>query len=199
MILKTYKANTNASINVVLPSKKNLHVSFTPLSDGSSVFQTDNVDIQNAIERHYNYGKLFRLVSVSGNKENGLKVPAKKAPAKAPVPAPAPVESKEETTGSETASEQKPEAEETAQEQATATVEEESKVSDESEAPADETPSNESETPVDENGLRKVNVTDIAAAKDYLATTFGISRTTMRSTKSILEKAAENGIQFVGL
>lgn len=195
MILKTYKANTNVSINVVLPSKKNLHVSFTPLSDGSSVFQTDNVDIQNAIERHYNYGKLFRLVSVSGNKENGLKVPAEKAP----VPAPAPVEGKEETTGSETASEQKPEAEETAQEQATATVEEESKVSDESEAPADETPSDESETPVDENGLRKVNVTDIAAAKDYLATTFGISRTTMRSTKSILEKAAENGIQFVGL
>lgn len=195
MILKTYKANTNVSINVVLPSKKNLHVSFTPLSDGSSVFQTDNVDIQNAIERHYNYGKLFRLVSVSGNKENGLKVPDKKAH----VPAPAPVESKEETTGSETASEQKPEAEETAQEQATATVEEESKVSDESETPADETPSDESETPVDENGLRKVNVTDIAAAKDYLATTFGISRTTMRSTKSILEKAAENGIQFVGL
>lgn len=195
MILKTYKANTNVSINVVLPSKKNLHVSFTPLSDGSSVFQTDNVDIQNAIERHYNYGKLFRLVGVSGNKENGLKVPAKEAP----VPAPAPVESKEETTGSETASEQKPEAEETAQEQATATVEEESKVSDESETPADETPSDESETPVDENGLRKVNVTDIAAAKDYLATTFGISRTTMRSTKSILEKAAENGIQFVGL
>lgn len=195
MILKTYKANTNVSINVVLPNKKNLHVSFTPLSDGSSVFQTDNVDIQNAIERHYNYGKLFRLVSVSGNKENGLKVPAKKAH----VPAPAPVESKEETTGSETASEQKPEAEETAQEQATVTVEEESKVSDESETPADETPSDESETPVDENGLRKVNVTDIAAAKDYLATTFGISRTTMRSTKSILEKAAENGIQFVGL
>ena len=40
---------------------------------------------------------------------------------------------------------------------------------------------------------------DIAAAKDYLADTIGISRTSMRSTKSILQKAAENGIEFVGL
>lgn len=32
MIIKTYIANTNISINVVLPSKKNFHITFTPLS-----------------------------------------------------------------------------------------------------------------------------------------------------------------------
>ena len=52
MITKTYKANTNISINVVLPSKKNLHIAFVPLSNGSSVFTTDNEDIQKSVENH---------------------------------------------------------------------------------------------------------------------------------------------------
>jgi predicted DsbA family dithiol-disulfide isomerase len=42
-------------------------------------------------------------------------------------------------------------------------------------------------------------VSDIAAAKDYLADKFGISRTSMRSTKAILEQAAAHGIEFEGL
>lgn len=64
-MIKTYKANTNVSINVVLASKKNLHISFVPLSDGSSTFTTDNEYIMKAIESHYNFGKLFRLQKVS--------------------------------------------------------------------------------------------------------------------------------------
>ena len=56
-MIKIYKANTNISINVVLPSsKKNLHIAFVPMSDGSSVFSTDNEEIQKGIERHYKYG-----------------------------------------------------------------------------------------------------------------------------------------------
>ena len=66
MIIKTYKANTNISINVVLPSKKNLHIAFTPLSDGSSVFTTDNEVIQKSIEKHYKFGKLFKLHASQG-------------------------------------------------------------------------------------------------------------------------------------
>ena len=66
MIIKTYKANTNISINVVLPSKKNLHITFTPLSDGSSVFTTDNEVIQKSIEKHYKFGKLFKLHASQG-------------------------------------------------------------------------------------------------------------------------------------
>ncbi len=48
---------------MVLPSKKNLHISFTPLSNGSSVFTTDNEGVQKAIESHYRFGSLFRLYS----------------------------------------------------------------------------------------------------------------------------------------
>lgn len=60
---KTYKANTCIGINVVLASKKNLHISFTAQSDGSSVFITDKEDVQQALERHYRFGTLFRLVA----------------------------------------------------------------------------------------------------------------------------------------
>ena len=47
--------------------------------------------------------------------------------------------------------------------------------------------------------IRKIKVSDIASAKDYLADTFGISRTSMRSSKAILEQAAAHGIEFEGL
>lgn len=47
--------------------------------------------------------------------------------------------------------------------------------------------------------LRKIKVSDIASAKDYLADTFGINRTAMRSTKAIMEQAAANGVEFEGL
>lgn len=62
-MIKTYKSNTNVSINVVLPNKKNLHITFTPLSNGSSTFSTDQDEVIKAIESHYNFGKLFRLYS----------------------------------------------------------------------------------------------------------------------------------------
>lgn len=200
MIIKKYKANTNVSINVVLPSKKNLHISFIPLSDGSSVFQTDNEDIQRAIESHYNFGRLFRLVGTSG-----VKAPAKETPAKAASPAPAPEDTKPAETEVHT-------GEETVQEETTETAEIETAAEEaapEESGEVEESPEESVEGEVaeesgdtaagDDNGLRKVTVSDIAAAKDYLADTIGISRTSMRSTKSILQKAAENGIEFVGL
>lgn len=183
MIMKKYKANTNVSVNVVLPSKKNLHISFIPLSDGSSVFQTDNEDIQRAIESHYNFGKLFRLVGISG-----VKAPAKENPSNAVSPAPVPT--KIAMTGTEVQSAEESEVEKVVQEE-----------SAELEAIAEESvvEENEDATSGEDDGLQKVTVSDIAAAKDYLADKFGISRTSMRSTKSILQKAAENGIEFVGL
>lgn len=68
-IIKTYKANTNVSINVVLASKKNLHISFMPLSNGTSTFTTDNEAIQKAIESHARFGSLFRLIAAHGESE----------------------------------------------------------------------------------------------------------------------------------
>ena len=76
-MIKIYKANTNISINVVLPSsKKNLHIAFVPMSDGSSVFSTENEEIQKGIERHYKFGSLFRFVGAANTRKQ------KNAPAK---------------------------------------------------------------------------------------------------------------------
>lgn len=136
-IIKTYKANTNVSINVVLPSKKNLHISFTPLTNGSSVFTTDNEDVQKAIESHYRFGTLFRLHSSKG----------------------------------ENAQSRTEDAEE----------------------------SDEAGQTSEEDVLTKVPVSDLSSAKDYLADKFGISRTSLRSAKAIMEQAAAHGIEFEGI
>ena len=184
-MIKTYKANTNVSINVVLPSKKNLHISFIPLSNGSSTFTTDNEEIMNAIECHYNFGKLFRLHSVQGeSKKKAAKVvemPAKKEETPADNPTPA-----EDTTviATDNGDNENADANENA----------------ENSEQNGETPTEGAETETDtDTELKQVTVSDLAAAKDYLADKFGISRTTLRSKKAIVEQAAANGIEFVGL
>lgn len=131
-MIKHYKANTAISINVVLNSKKNMHVSFTSQTDGSSIYITDNEDVQNALEHHYKFGKLFKLASQETEAEGNTEL---------------------------------------------------------------ETASQEEEVPE----IRKVEVSDLASAKDYLADNFGISRTSMRSEKSIIEAAKAHNIEFVGL
>ena len=133
-MIKHYKSKTSIAINVVLKSKKNMHVAFTAQSDGSSVYSTDNPDVQYAIEHHYKYGKLFKLTGVEDEEEQKAKKEAEKAAAK---------EKKDE--------------------------------------------------------MRKVSVSDLAAAKDFLADTFGISRTLLRSEKAILDAAKEHHIEFEGL
>lgn len=44
---------------------------------------------------------------------------------------------------------------------------------------------------------REVRVSDIAAAKDYLAERYGVSRTSLKSQKSIHEQAASLGLKFL--
>lgn len=186
-MIKTYKSNTNVSINVVLPNKKNLHIAFTPLSDGSSTYTTNNEVIMNAIESHYNFGKLFRLHSVQGeSKKNAAKVvetPAKKEekaedkPTDNPTPA-------EDTTVTDYGDNENADANENG----------------ENNEQNGEAPTEGAETETDTDAtLKQVTVSDLAAAKDYLADKFGISRTTLRSKKAIVEQAAAKGIEFVGL
>ena len=60
-MIKTYISYSDISINVHT-NKKNVHITFRPYSaNKGSVFKTDDRDIQIAIERHYNFGKLFFL------------------------------------------------------------------------------------------------------------------------------------------
>ena len=171
-MIKTYKANTNVSINVVLASKKNLHITFSPLSNGNSTFTTDNEEIMNAIERHYNFGKLFRLHSTQGESK-------KKAPKAIEGIAPKVDEKNDETTVQDGADLQPNEGE-------APTEDNDTEGADNNEEGAEQT-------------LKKVKVSDLAAAKDYLADTFGISRTALRSMKAITEQAAAHGIEFEGL
>ena len=131
---KHYKSKTAISINVVLKSKKSMHIAFTAQSDGSSVYTTDNPDVQYALEHHYKYGKLFKLVST----ESEADIKAKKE--------------------------------------------------------AEEAAANEKK-----DEIRKVSVSDLAASKDFLADTFGISRTSLRSEKAIMEAAKAHNIEFEGL
>lgn len=149
MIKKTYKSNTNISINVVLKTKKSLHISFTPLSNGSSVFTTDNEDVQNAIEQHYKYGKLFKLQSSQG-------------------------QSTVKPTETDAAGQD-----------------------DDAETQSEDAGASDESTSTDT--MKTVKVSDLASAKDYLADTFGISRTILRSKKAIEEQAAAHGIVFEGL
>lgn len=59
---KKYIAYSHIAINVVLPSSgKGMHVSFTPVTGGGSVYITSNEDIQKALERHSRFGKLFKI------------------------------------------------------------------------------------------------------------------------------------------
>ena len=129
-MIKRYKSKSAISVNVVLRKGKSMHVSFTVQSDGSSVYLTENEEVQYGLEHHYKYGKLFYLVRDAGE------------------------------------------------------------VKDEKQ---------EAEADKPESKMRKVKVSDLAAAKDFLADTFGVSRTSLRSGKSIVEAAKEHHIEFVGL
>lgn len=133
-MIKTYKAKTGISVNVYLPeTKKNVHVTFTAMSNGDSVFTTADEHVQEGLEHHYRFGKLFRLVSAVDEAELEAESEA------------AAVEAEPEETG----------------------------------------------------GLRKVEVSDWDSAKDYLADTYELTRTSLRSQKAIVTAATEHGIEFV--
>ena len=73
---KEYKAKSHVSLNVTLPNGKNTHVSFEALTGGSSVYVTSNPMIQQGLESHPKFGRLFKLVNVR-NEEIKAEKPAK--------------------------------------------------------------------------------------------------------------------------
>lgn len=121
---KVYKANTHIAISISLPGGKGMHVPFTPLSDGSSTYITDDADIQAGLEKHYKYGRLFRC-------EGEVK-----------------------------------------------------------EQPKVEEPKEEKKEPL------AIEVSDWGEAKDYLADKYGVSRTLMKSQKSIVENGKAHNVAF---
>lgn len=122
---KKYISKYDISINA-----QGVHVSFSPLTGGGSVYYTDNEKLQGLLEKHHKFGKLFNL------------------------------------------------AEEPVVEQ-----------------PVAEEPKEEPKS----NGMKKIVVSCLDDAKEYLCENFGTSRTKLRSEKSIKENAAAHGIEFVGI
>lgn len=205
---KYYKANTNVSVSVVLPSKKSLRISFTPLSDGTSTYQTNKEDVQTALERHYKFGRLFKLIRTEGVSDAAKE--ASKTPDRLKAQ-PVPAEQNAMSAAKEVASEVHPVEKQTQKVQSETDLVAEAVVEQEQEQeevasevrPAEEQKQDEErlpeERPEPEDKPRKVKVSDLATAKDYLADKFGVSRTTMRSLRSILAQAEAHGIEFVGI
>ena len=60
-MIKKYRAKSHVSLSVLLKSGKSVHVTFSPLTGGGSVFYTGDAELQQALERHLKYGRLFKL------------------------------------------------------------------------------------------------------------------------------------------
>lgn len=158
--MKKYLANTAISVSVTLPNGGNTRVSFSALTDGTSVYYTDDKEIQWALEHHYKFGKLFRLVGEDNAADN----------------APTPAKSSKKNTSK---SPKKGTAKETPAE-----------TTDEAEA------TSEKESQEEAPELKEVSVTDLDAAKDYLAENFDVVRTKLKTEEIIKETALSYGITF---
>lgn len=185
--MKKYIAKTNVSINVVLPTGANRHITFSALTGGGSVFYTDDPDIQKAMECHYKFGKLFRV--------DQKFIPEKQRNKPAPNPKPEIVPEQPTVSAApipvgETPTPIVEEAEDAPAVDATVAVSDSDGQPEEAE---------DNETEAEDNGLKTIVVSDPDAAKAYLAEHFGISRTKIKSVKAIKEAAAANGIVFEGI
>jgi hypothetical protein len=86
-----------------------------------------------------------------------------------------------------------------------ATTDNEETAENTGDAPEPETDENTGDAPEPETDeattaeLRVVKVTDVGAAQEYLANTYGISRSKLRSVAAIKKTAEANGITFEGI
>ena len=60
-MIKVYKSNSCVSVSARMKNGTNVRVSFTPITGKGSVFYTDNVRLQEALEKHPKFGRLFFL------------------------------------------------------------------------------------------------------------------------------------------
>jgi len=171
--MKKYIANSDISVSATLPNKKSTRISFSALSNGMSVYYTSDKDIQWALEHHYKFGKLFRLVEDTPDEKASpskrqSKAPASKSGKKAGKPIESPVISNEEAVNNT------PE-----------------------EIEAQDTDNENEASEIDEaTEYKEVVVSDMDAAKDYLADNFDVVRTKLKNEDSIKEAALAFGIIF---
>lgn len=58
-MVKRYKAKSSVHLSVMLPNGNSTRVSFISMSAGGSVYYTDDKDIQEGLENHHKFNKLF--------------------------------------------------------------------------------------------------------------------------------------------
>ena len=174
MAKKKYIAKSHISLSVRVSQKTSAHISFSALTGGGSVFYTDDENLQQALEAHPKFGRLFKLDDTFVVKPATKKV--------APSPKVRPININEENT-------ENANSEEVEDNEPTTEVEDNENTEGQT----------EEESTEEATGLTKVPVTCLDDAKEYLSEKFGISRTKIRSKKAIEEAAAENGIEFVGI
>lgn len=222
MITKTYRSKSDISVNVVMPNGKSLHVAFSPVTGGGSTYTTSDERVQKALEGHYRYGKMFKLVSTQGvaSSDNAAKVEKK---VKQVVPKVADIIRREKSEEEKTSI-----VEDLLNKGGVPVVGSEEENNDkgiggaEDEVVGDGEVANvgadmasEGGTGVDEQGdeaieSEVVGESDLAGktvisvscpddAKEYLVEKFGISRTKLRWLKQIKEQAEANGIIFEGI
>lgn len=60
-MIKKYTSKSTIAINVSLGEGKNIHVSFGAVTGSGSVYYTNDEALQAALEKHHQYGRLFKL------------------------------------------------------------------------------------------------------------------------------------------
>ena len=148
-------------------------MSFSPLSDGTSVYYSNDKEIQWALEHHYKFGVMFRLAEETEEQSASVRKSSKSSGKK-----PFGKGGKKSNSSSAGASDMQPRAEEETAE--SSPIEEYDGEKDQEE----------------ETKLREVSVSDLDAAKDYLAENFDVVRTKLKSEDIINATALSYGILF---
>ena len=181
MAKKKYIAKSHISLSVRVTDKASAHITFSALTGGGSVFYTDDENLQQALEKHHKFGKLFKE-----DKTFTEQTAVKKAKAATPVkveattkPATTPNPTEDNNAEDNNADDNTP--------------------INPTESDMDDSNAEEDNTTEAEGNVTKITITCLDDAKDYLSEKFGISRTKLRSKKAIEEAAADNGIEFVGI
>ena len=170
--MKTYSSKYCVSLNVKIAGGGYMHVSFSPMTGGGSRYCTGDLAVQEALERHPKFGRLFSLDGAE--KTHG--------------PAAEPQGTVVKGRG----------ADQTRAGSTTLPVGGGNGGTLGEEDGASELDGVLEAVPVDGDG-RTVRVDSLSEAREYLSEHFGISRTKMRNKAAILEAAEGVGISFEGV
>lgn len=77
-------SKSHVAINVVMGNGANVHVAFSELTGGGSVFYTNNNNLAEAMRRHHKYGKLFKEVEMPAPKPEVKAAAVASSPASQP-------------------------------------------------------------------------------------------------------------------